>query len=149
MSTKSNLLKFALVSCVFILTACGATGPAYVAEPEIVGGSDKALVYIYRPSAFQGGAISYDVHVGPQEDDKTIVTLKNGGYFPYYSAPGEVEFWAKTEAASSLTLDLQPGDVKYIKGTVKMGLMVGRPDLIEVTEKQGKKDLPSTKRLEK
>ena len=69
MLSKSNFLKFALISCVLILTGCGATGPAYVAEPVMVGGSDKALVYIYRPSSFQGSAISYDVHVGPQEDD--------------------------------------------------------------------------------
>ena len=145
---KQHVLKFFVIGTALVLTGCGATGPAYVAEPEMNVGSDKALVYIYRPSAFAGSAVTYDVHVGPVEDDKAIVELKNGGYFPYYTTPGEIDFWAKTESTSSVTLDLKAGDVKYIKGVVNMGFVVGRPELVEVSAEQGQADLAETKRLE-
>lgn len=94
-------------------------------EPVTAVSSDKALVYIYRPSSFVGGGVSYTVNAGT----KPIIKLHNGGYYPYVATPGELELWAQTEAKSSVTLDLKAGETKYVKGTVGVGFFVGRPNL--------------------
>lgn len=64
--------------------------------------------------------------------ETVITTLRNGGYYPYFSAPGEKEFWAQTESKSSVTLDVQAGRTYYIKGEVGVGFLVGRPHLMVV-----------------
>ena len=56
--------------------------------------SNKALVYIYRPSGM-GAAIYYDV----KANGKVVTTLYSGSYYPYVADPGEIEFSAKTEAS--------------------------------------------------
>jgi len=61
-----------------------------------------------------------------------IVSLSNGGYFPYIASPGRISFWAKTEAESFVIIDVEPGLEYYLKGTVGMGVLVGRPKLEQV-----------------
>lgn len=111
---------------VLILSSCATLGPQFQKIETL--SDDKGLVYIYRPSSFIGGGVSYDIKVG----ETPITTLHNGGYYPYFSNPGEVEFWAKTESRSSVTLDVRPRQIYYIKGTVGVGFIVGRPHLMIV-----------------
>ncbi len=99
------------------------------------------LVYIYRPSSFVGGGVSYDVKVG----ETVITTLYSGGYYPYFAKPGELELWAKTEAKSAVTLDVKAGEVYYVKGTVGVGFLVGRPHLIVVPASVGEKEIAECK----
>ena len=76
-----------------------------------------------------------------------VTTLRNGGYYPYIRDPGEVEIWGKTESKSSVTLDLKPGDVKYVKGTVGVGFLVGRPSLTVVNNDVGAAEIKECKLL--
>lgn len=102
---------------------CASLGKPY--EPVSSVAPDKAVVYIYRPSSFFGAAVSYTVNAG----DKPVVKLANGGYYPYIASPGEVEIWAETESKSSVTLDLKAGDRRYVRGTLGIGIVMGRPNL--------------------
>lgn len=74
-----------------------------------------------------------------------VTSLPNGGYYPYIRDPGEVEIWAKTESKSSVTLDLKPGDVKYVKGTLGVGFLVGRPNLTVVSNEVGANEIKECK----
>lgn len=109
-----------------VLGGCATLGPVYEKVTTVPEG--KGLVYLYRPGSFIGGGVAYDVKVG----ETVITTLHNGGYYPYMATPGEVEFWAKTEARSAVTLDVKSGETYYIKGTVGVGFFVGRPHLMVV-----------------
>jgi len=120
---------------VLILNSCASLGPQFQKMETI--SNDKGLVYIYRPSSLIGGGVSYDVKVG----ETPVTTLHNGGYYPYFSQPGEVEFWAKTESKSSVTLDVKPGQIYYIKGTVGVGFIVGRPHLMIVESNVAEKEI--------
>jgi Protein of unknown function (DUF2846) len=119
----SWLLIVASVVGLSLTSGCATTGPAFAKVENIP--ADKGLIYIYRPSSFKGAAVKYTVHV----KDKATMRLTNGGYFPYFADLGENEVWAKTEAKSSVTLDVKPGQTYYVKGGVRMGFAVGRPDL--------------------
>lgn len=125
-SSIRNVIVGSSLLLVALLSGCASLGPAYQIVEAIP--PEKGLVYIYRPSSFVGGGVSYDVKVG----ENPIITLYNGGYYPYFSAPGEVEFWAKTESKSAVTLDVKAGETYFVKGTVGVGLLVGRPHLTVV-----------------
>lgn len=129
-----------LLLCLFLLaTGCASLGPVYSKVDKIP--DNAGLVYLYRPSSFLGGGVAYDVKTG----GTVITTLHNGGYYPYFSAPGEQEFWAKTEAKSSVTLDVKPGQTYYIKGGVGVGFLVGRPHLMVVAPEIAEKEIADCK----
>lgn len=133
------VLSVIIAAGVVLMSGCATLGPIYTKVDTVPEG--RGLVYVYRPSGFVGGGVAYDVKVG----DNVVTTLHSGGYYPYFSAPGEVEFWAKTESRSAVTIDVKPGQVYYVKGTVGVGFFVGRPHLIVVPNEVGEKEIVACK----
>jgi hypothetical protein len=90
-------------------------------------GGDYAVLHIYRPKGFTGSFIDYDLRLG---DEWVLCTVKNNSWASVQvSQTGLQKVWAKTEARSEVFLDIEPGKVYYIRCGVKMGLMVGRPNI--------------------
>jgi hypothetical protein len=117
------------------LFGCGAQGALFQKVAELPQG--KGIVYVYRPTGFVGSGVTYDVHAG----DRVIGNLKPGGYCSYFAAPGELEVWAKTEAKSSVTVDVRAGQEHFIKGGVGVGFFVGRPTLTIVDPDTGRREI--------
>jgi len=136
---KIALFAVLLVGILFLHSCAPTLGPVYQKVDTIP--ENLGLVVIYRPSSFIGAAVSYDVKVG----ETPIFRLYNEGYYPYFSKPGEVEFWAKTESRSAVTLDIRAGQTYYIKGTVGIGFLVGRPHLMVVPEDVAEKEISKCK----
>ena len=128
-----------LLLVILLLQGCASLGPAYTKVDQIP--ENKGLIYIYRPSSIIGGGVSPDVKVG----ETVITTLYSGGYYPYFANPGEVELWAKTESKSAVTLDVKPGETYYVKGTIGVGFLIGRPHLIIVSSEVGAKEIVECK----
>ncbi len=129
-----------------LMSGCAASGPIF--EPAAPAIDDQALIYIYRPGKFMGGGVAFDIHASAGSDDVEIVTLKSGGYFPYYVSPGELELWGKTESKSSVTLDVRAGDVQYVRGSVGAGIIMGRPKLSVVDAETGAAEIKECKLLQ-
>jgi len=121
-----------------VLAGC-ASGPVFQAP---VLPADKAVIFIYRPSAF-GFAKAYDVKRG----DETIVTVKSHGYFPYLTDPGTVTLSATTETTDSVTLDVKPSQVYFVKAGMKVGFWVNRPTLAVVSATEADPELAHCKLL--
>jgi hypothetical protein len=121
------------------LAACVSLGPPFQPVAAIPAG--KALVYIYRTPSFVGSAVSYTVNAG----QLPVVTLYNGGYFPFITNPGRIDFWAETEASSFCIIEVQVGKTYYLKGKVQMGILVGRPDLEQVHPAMGQLEIMDCK----
>lgn len=138
-----RLLNIALLFVAALLLASCATGAAYQKVDKIPDG--MGVVYIYRPASFVGAAVSPEV----EANGVPIIRLINGGYYPYFSKPGEVEFSAKTETKSAVTLHIEAGQTYYIKGTISMGAFIGRPNLTAVPPEVGEKEIVDRKLLEK
>nr|WP_246387943.1 DUF2846 domain-containing protein [Desulfovibrio intestinalis] len=100
------------------------------APPQISVEEHTATIVFFREWAFTGGGITYFV----TEDTKNIGLLKAGSYFIYKALPGKHTYSAETEARSSVTLDVQSGQIYYVEGGIGMGFWAGRPQLIEVTK---------------
>lgn len=97
----------------------------------------KAVVYVYRPDDFSGWALVYDV----KYQGEKVGTLHNKSYFYFFVEPGEHQITAKTETESIAYIEVEAGGSYYIRGTVKTGIMVGRPELMAVSSLQGRSEI--------
>lgn len=137
---KSRLGILLAISAASLLSAgCATLGSTYT--PVSNAPKDKATVYVYRPSAFSGSAISYTVSANGVE----LSSLPSGGYFVYYAKPGETEFSAKTEAKTSVTIDAKQGETYYVKGSLGMGVFVGHPHLVQVPNDTASQEIAKCK----
>ena len=128
-----------LAAIAALLLAGCAKGPIFQPAPLP---SDKAVIFIYRPSAF-GFAKAYEVKRG----DNTIVTMRSHGYYPYVTDPGPVTLSATTETTDTVTLDVKPSQAYYVKAGMKTGVWVNRPTLAVVTADEANADLARCKLL--
>ncbi|OLC39396.1 MAG: hypothetical protein AUH81_01580 [Candidatus Rokubacteria bacterium 13_1_40CM_4_69_5] len=78
---------------------------------------------------------------GGHEPRARRTAAQGTGYYPYITDPGEVELWAKTEAKASVTLDVKPGGVYFVKAGLAVGFFVGRPRLQVVPREEGELEI--------
>lgn len=135
------------LGAVAFFTGCGAKGQQFTgfAKPK----ENQGLVYVYRPSGMVGAAVYYDIHVtNPTTVDFIAGELVNGGYVEIDVPTGENEIWGKTEAKSSVTLDVKNGDIHCVKGGVGIGFLLGRPNLEIVDIDKCKVEITETKKAQ-
>jgi hypothetical protein len=136
--------KLLLLVSVLFLAACAASGTPFQRITDIP--KDKGLVYVYRPNSILGGAVHYDVHAG---NDEVICDLIRNGYCIYYSKPGELELWGKTESKSTITVDVKAGQEHFVRGGISMGFFIGRPNFTMTDKKTALEEIAECVLLEK
>ena len=124
-----------------VIVGCGASGPTFKPVDPIPAG--KGVVYIYREYGFTGGGVYGTVTANA----KPITKIKNGGYFPYVSSPGNVHFEVKTETTNEADVLVEIGKEKYLKTTIGVGLIVGHLKFSEVSPEIGKQEISECKLL--
>lgn len=85
----------------------------------------KGQVVFFRPSSMIGMALSFSVHEG----DKGVGKLGNGSYFVHVADPGPHLFTIQSEVTDKLTLEIDAGETYYVKQTIGVGIVAGRPRL--------------------
>jgi len=113
-------LGILIVTSWLCMTACSTPQFQKAEVPE-----DLGLVYFYRPKKSFNADLEYAVRANGFE----INTLSNGCYFTYIAKPGRIQFSARNEITNYLTLDVEPGQIYYIKGTTRPGSLIARPHL--------------------
>src|SRR6266853_882225 len=138
-----TLSKFGLEPWVLIvaLTMSGcASGPPFQKIADIPTG--KGLIYIYRPPVMHGAVLVPYVVI----NDLNAIPLKMGGYYPYFSPPGEVTISVTQTAKRSITINVEAGETYYVKaGTIFMAL--GVPYIESVPAEVGLSEVSECKRL--
>jgi len=118
-----------LLAIAIILSGC-ASGPKYSVVASTIPSlaSTKGRIYFYRPSAF-GAAVQPDIKLNGQR----VGTAKPHGFYFVDQDPGNCEVTAATETEKKLTFVLEPGQERYVRLRVQMGVMVGRiiPELVD------------------
>lgn len=99
----------------------GGPVPATLPTPP----AGQGQVIFWRPGTMVGGAMGCGVNMGTER----ISALGAGKYFILNLAPGTHEFNARSEARDVLTLEVEPGETYFVRCTIRMGFMVGRPNL--------------------
>ncbi len=97
--------------------------------------ADYAMIYFYRPPSYVGSLIGFKIRL----DDKTeIGRVRNGEKFAYKtSLTGNQTFWAVTESPSSIKINIEKGHEYFVRCSITMGVMVGRPKLELVKNQVG------------
>lgn len=94
--------------------------------------ADMGQVIFWRPGTMVGGAMGCGVNEGADR----ISALGAGKYFILNLTPGTHGFNARSEARDDLTLEIEPGETYYVRCTIRMGFMVGRPNLAPSTAEE-------------
>lgn len=140
MKKSTICMSFLGLFASLVLTGCGAKGKQFTEFEKPSEG--KGMVYVYRPSSFVGSGVYYDV----KNDENTLVgTLRNGGFIFKEMEPGERTLSAKTEATETVQVVVKQNEIVCIRGGVRMGVLVGRPDLNTVSFNQCESEIKDTK----
>jgi hypothetical protein len=100
-----------------------------------------AKIFVYRPRG-AGALVGYDLYLG----DSVICRVKNNSKQEIkISKKGINLLWAKTESKSEIPIDIEFGKEYYLKCTIGMGILVGRPQLQLIDRIQGKSQYNSIK----
>ena len=106
--------------------------PAPIALPAPPPG--KGQIVFFRASAM-GFAVGCSVN----ENGQKVSSLGAGRYFIMVTDPGRHEFSVKSEATDRLPLEIEADETQFASCTIKMGIMVGRPDIRPATEAEFRK----------
>lgn len=104
-------------------------GPATIPAPP----PGKGQIVFYRP-----GGMGWALGCSVNEKGQKISSLGAGRYFILVTDPGKHEYMVKSEAKDVLALEVEADETQYAKCRIKMGIMVGRPDLAPGTEAEFK-----------
>lgn len=96
------------------------------APPEGMG-----QVVFFRP-----GGMGFALGCGVNENGERISALGAGKYFVHPTTPGSHSYTVKSEATDLLTLEVEPGETTFVKCKIKMGIMVGRPNIAPSTAEE-------------
>lgn len=98
-----------------------------VALPALPDGMGQ--IVFFRP-----GGTGFALGCSVNENGEKVSSLGAGRYFVMQTTPGRHEFSVKSEAKDVLALEVEEGETQYAKCKIKMGILVGRPDLAPATE---------------
>lgn len=100
---------------------------APIAIPAAPAG--KGQIVWFRP-----GGMGFALGCSVNEKGQKVSSLGAGKYFIQVAEPGRHEFTVKSEAKDVLALEVEADETQYASCKIKMGIMVGRPDIRPATE---------------
>jgi Protein of unknown function (DUF2846) len=138
----NRVVALVFTIAVLLLSAC-ASGPAFVDVAASIPKQNPEVgrVYIYRSSSIVGVAIMPNIILNGDVVGEAV----SGGFTFVDRAPGPIAISTSTEVEKRVSFDLKPGEVRYVKVGVSMGLMVGRMTPELVTNEQGEREIKETK----
>jgi hypothetical protein len=122
-----------------------ATAPSGAADKD-KGKEAAAPISIPTPPAgkgqivfFRPGGMGFAIGCSVNENGQKVSSLGAGKYFIMVTDPGKHEFTVKSEAKDVLALEVEADETQYASCKIKMGIMVGRPDIRPSTEEEFRK----------
>ena len=83
---------------------------------------------------FRTGGMGIALGCSVNEKGQKVSSLGVGRYFIMVTEPGRHEFTVQSEAKDVLALEVEPDETQFARCKIKMGIMVGRPDIAPSTE---------------
>ena len=135
---SAALLSAALLSGCASVPMADATADAQA--KQFVAPKDAANLYIYRNETF-GTAVKMPVLV----DGVAVGDTVAHSYILKQVIPGSHTITSKSENDATLTLSTEAGKNYYVWQEVKMGLLMARSKLSQVSEEEGKQGVMESK----
>ncbi|ABK36157.1 DUF2846 domain-containing protein [Aeromonas hydrophila] len=135
---SAALLSAALLSGCASVPMAEATADAQA--KQFVAPKDAANLYIYRNETF-GAAVKMPLLVDGMAVGDTVAHT----YILKQVTPGSHTITSKSENDATLTLSTEAGKNYYVWQEVKMGLLMARSKLSQVSEEEGKQGVMESK----
>jgi hypothetical protein len=139
MRERSMMKIKPVLSLALVALMSAAASPAAAGEKEDAANIQlpapppgKGQVVFFRKGGLSGSAVACSVH----ENGAKVSSLGGGRYFVMATEPGRHEFSVKTEATDVLALEVEADETQFASCKIKMGMMVGRPDIKPATEQE-------------
>lgn len=101
---------------------------------------DKSSIYIYRDESY-GGAIKVTLSL----NDKVIGQTAPYTFFRIDTAPGNQKITCHSEVTRDLRLQTKPGQLYFVRQEMKLGLLIARCKVYEVSPLVGKEAIKKCK----
>src|SRR5262245_10303850 len=109
---RSILVALGVLWAVFSMASC-ASSPSKPLTKADSPPSNKALIYLYRPSL---ESVGFMQDITLSANGKPIITLPHNTYYPYLTDPGEIEFKSFSE---SMILHAEGGQTYFIRAELR------------------------------
>ena len=132
-----------LIFAISVLVSGCASNAQYVHFPDqkkIVEDPGKGRIYLLRPK-LTGMGISSDII----DDGEAIGCTSPRGFLCWERKPGSTTISGKTDNTSEITVNVQAGEVSYIRQTIDFGWISTDNRLDLITEQEGKEALKKCK----
>jgi hypothetical protein len=131
---RRTVLKFALAAAAVLLVSGCATGIKHdqmaASMPNLKQGDGR--IYFFRSTSMMGAAIQPDIRLNGQ----VVGQSKPGGFFFVDRPAGNYVASASTETEKTVSFTLAPGEIKYVRSSMGLGVLVYRAILeLETPEK--------------
>jgi hypothetical protein len=105
-----------------------------------------ALLYVYRTEQPEGYERGYNLHL----NDSVICRVNKycKQEIKLYKK-GMNALWAETEVRDSVLIDVKFGEEYFLKCTLKMGIIIGRPDMELIPKEEGRYEYEHAKGKDK
>ncbi|MCC2675405.1 MAG: hypothetical protein K0R58_2352 [Ramlibacter sp.] len=138
---KRRVFAIALLASTAALVSGCATGPKFdqvqSSLPQLAPGTGR--IFVYRQSTMVGAALAPEIRLNGQPVGHAGV-----GSFFYVDRPaGTYSISASGDTERSLSFALAPGEIKYIRMYVNMGLLAGNVAFELNAAAKGQADLAS------
>jgi len=145
---KRFLWVIPIVLVICFVTSCASTSKAPETKSNeakaYVAPDDKGTVFLYRAGRAVGAAGQLSVKVNSLDAGGT----GPGTFFKWDLKPGTYTFSSSTgESSAVVQLDVQAGQVYFIRQDARLGVSSGRVTMKEVDSKKGKNEVENCKLL--
>jgi hypothetical protein len=132
-----NLRTVMFVIGTLLVSAC-ASGPKFAEVQQNISAlpDGNARIFFYRTQVF-GAAVQPSIIL----NQENVGSCEPGGVFFADVAPGKYEASVETEVERRLTLVVGPGEEKYVRCHISMGVFVGHANLELVNPAEAKADI--------
>jgi hypothetical protein len=131
--------KFCMIIMLLLLSfSVILADDGFVLMKDIPAG--KALVYLYRPTAWAAG-----FHYKIFANNEYVVTLNINTYYPYFVDAGKIVFSAKSTEEEKITLDTEAGHIYFMIASTVPGVWSAVPKFGFADEKEFMDDMQKYK----
>lgn len=135
-----NAIAIAILTAT-LASGC-ASGPAFndAKSSFVATPAGQGRIFFYRTTV-AGAAVQPSIYL----NGDVVGTAVPGGFFYVDRAPGKYEVSASTETENKLTFVVDPGQTRYVRLDMSIGLFVGHVVPRLVDEADGAKEIQETK----
>lgn len=134
-----------------ILSGCASLPSPEKIKSEIEGyelpvkpNDKEGMVYVIRPSNL-GSLVRFNVFLDDKKPESEMGWNRGRQHIYFYASPGKHKVYSKAENWDNVDINVEAGEVVFVKQLTSMGLIMARNKLKLIEEDHGKYFMKKTK----